>query len=43
MNIPVVHVAPVHDAVHVQVFGAVQVPLFEHPDEHTAERRRLPC
>ena len=37
MNLRVEHVASVHDAVHVQLFGAVQVPPFAHPDEHTAE------
>lgn len=34
----VVHVAPVHDAVQAQVFGAVQVPLFEQVGAHIAER-----
>ena len=35
--IRVVHVAPPQYVVQVQVFGAVQVPLFKQAEAHTAE------
>ena len=35
MNVPVSQVLPVHPAVQLHVFGAVQVPLLEHSGEQT--------
>ena len=37
-NLRVAHVAPVHDDVQVQVFGAVHVPLFKQAEAQTAEK-----
>ena len=37
----VVQVAPDHDEVHVQVFGAEQIPPFWQLDEHTATRKTM--
>jgi len=36
MHIRVVQIAPVYEAVHEQVLGAVQVPPFEQVGEQTA-------
>lgn len=36
----VVHVAPVYEVVHVQVFGPVHVPLFWHGDVQTTREKK---
>ena len=38
-DVRVVHVAPVHDDVHVHVPGAVQAPLLAQAGEHTATKQ----